>query len=336
MYLRRALLVLAVVLASLPVSAQTLDAVRQRGHLICGAADPMPGFAQKSESGLWSGFDVDFCRAVAATVFGNPDLVEFRPFTGSARFAALQSGAIDLLSRNAAWTLNRDTAFGVSYAGTSFYDGLAFMVPDTINAVSAFELDNVTVCLRDDPDERHAVKGFFAETEAAYSELRYEERADLATAYAGQSCNVMAAPASWLYAYRRMAHDSAPDRILPERLSKLPYGPVVREGDDQWFKIVRWTLFALIEAEELGVTSLNLEPMQSTRNPAIRRLLGLEDDFGTPLGLDPKWMQTVIHAVGNYGEMYQRNFGAQTGAALPRGSNSLWLQGGLLYAPPVR
>ncbi len=336
MYLRRALLVLALIFIVFPASAQTLDAVRQRGHLVCGATDPMPGFAQKSEAGLWSGFDVDFCRAVAAAVFGDPDLVEFRPLTGSARFAALQAGDIDLLARNAAWSITRDTVFGVSFAGISFYDGLALMVPDSIDVVSAFELKDVTVCLLDDPDERAAVKSFFADIGADYAELLYEERADLLVAYANERCNVLTAPASWLYAQHRLHHDVQLGRILPERLSKLPYGPVVREGDDQWFEIVRWTLYSLIEAEELGVTSLNLEPMQSTKNASIRRLLGLEGDFGSALGLDLNWMQTVIHAVGNYGEIYARNFGSQTGTALPRGSNSLYLQGGLLYAPPIR
>ncbi len=336
MYLRRALLVLALVLIVFPASAQTLDSIRQRGHLICGATDPMPGFAQKSEAGLWSGFDVDFCRAVAAAVFGDPDLVEFRSYSGSARFAALQAGDIDLLARNAAWTLTRDTAFGARFAGISFFDGLALMAQESIEVVSAFELRDVTVCLIDDPDERHVVESFFAETQADYTELRYEERADLLSAYVAKRCEVMAAPASWLYAYRRMSSENGIGHILPERLSKLPYGPVVRQGDDQWFKIVRWTLFALIDAEELGITSINLEPLQSTHSPAIRRFLGLENDFGSGLGLDPKWIQTVIRAVGNYGEIYARNFGAQTGAALPRGSNSLYMQGGLLYAPPVR
>ena len=337
MYLRRAVVLIALVFLSFPASAQTLDAVRERGHLVCGASDPIPGFAQKSEAGLWSGFDIDFCRAVAAAVFGNPDLVEFRSFTGTARFAALQSGDVDLLARNAAWTLRRDSAFGANFAGISFFDGLAFMARDTIDVVSAYELDGVGVCLLDDADERHAVESFFAETGGAYTELRYEERADLLTAYGKSRCDVLVAPSSWLYAHRRVGNgDAATGRILPERLSKLPYGPVVRQGDDQWFEIVRWTLFALINAEELGITSLNLEPMQSTRNPAIRRFLGLEGDFGSGVGLDAKWMQTVIHAVGNYGEIYARNFGAQTGAALPRGSNSLYLQGGLLYAPPVR
>ncbi len=336
MYLRRALLVLALVFASLPASAQTLDAVRQRGHLICGATDPMPGFAQKTEAGLWSGFDIDFCRAVAAAVLGDPDLVEFRSFSGSARFAALQAGSVDILARNAAWTLKRDSAYGARFVDVSFFDGLSFMAPDSIDAVSAFELDNVSVCVRDDPDERTALEKFFAETGANYAELRYEERADLADAYRQGRCDVMLAPASWLYAYKRLATDDGHGRILPERLSKLAFGPVVRAGDDRWFKIVRWTLFALIEAEELGVTSLNLEPMQSTRNPDIRRFLGLDGDFGSALGLDRDWMQTVVHAVGNYGEIYARNFGAQTGAALPRGTNALWLKGGLLYAPPIR
>jgi general L-amino acid transport system substrate-binding protein len=335
-YLRRAVLLLAFVLLALPAPAQTLEAVRTRGHLVCGATDTMPGFAQRSESGLWSGFDVDFCRAVAAAVFGNPDLVEFRPFSGSARFAALQAGDIALLARSSAWTLKRDTAYGVKFAGVSFFDGLAFMAPDSISAVSAFELNHVRVCLSDDADERRSVEDFFAETGSNYAEIRYEERADIGAAYATGRCDVAAAPASWLYANRRLANGSGSGRILPERLTKLPYGPVVREGDDQWFEIVRWTLYSLINAEELGITALNLEPMQSTRNAAIRRFLGLEGDFGSALGLDPKWMQNVIHAVGNYGELYARNFGAQTGATLPRGSNALYLQGGLLYAPPVR
>ena len=335
-YLRRALLALALVLFSFPAGAQTLDTVRQRGHLICGATDPMPGFAQRSDTGLWSGFDVDFCRAVAAAVFGNPDLVEFRSYSGAARFAALQAGEIDLLARNAAWTLERDAGYNVKYAGISFFDGLAFMAPDRIEAVSAFELDNVRVCVRNDNDERKAVEQFFADTGGRYSELLYEERADFILAYTTQRCDIIAAPASWLYAHRRMTPENGLGRILPERLSKLPYGPVVRQGDAQWFDIVKWTLIALVNAEELGLNSLNLEPMQSTRNANIRRFLGIDGDFGTPLGLDPEWMQTVVHAVGNYGEIYQRNFGAQTGAALPRGSNSLWVRGGLLYAPPVR
>ena len=336
MYLRRALLALALVLLAIPASAQTLETVRQRGHLVCGATDPMPGFAQRSEAGLWSGFDVDFCRAVAAAVFGNPDLVEFRPFTGTARFAALQAGEVDLLARNAAWTMSRDENYGVMFTGISFFDGLAFLASDSIDAVSAFELDNVRVCVSDNVDERKAVERFFADSGGNYSELVYEERSDFMLAYSTQRCDVVAAPASWLYAQRRMATTTDLGHILPERLNKLPYGPVVRQGDSQWFDIVRWTLMALVNAEELGVTSLNLEPMQSTRNPAIRRFLGIDQDFGEGLDLDRKWMQTVIHAVGNYGEIYARNFGAQTGAALPRGSNSLWVRGGLLYAPPVR
>ena len=316
-YLRRALFALALVLFSFPAGAQTLDTIRQRGHLICGAADPMPGFAQKSDSGLWSGFDVDFCRAVAAAVLGNPDLVEFRALSGTARFAALQAGEVDLLARNAGWTLTRDTVYGANFVGISFFDGLAFLAPDRIDAVSAFELDNVRVCLRDDEDERSAVAQFFAESGGQYSELLYEERADFMLAYTSQRCDVIAAPASWLYAHRRMTPDAALGRILPERLSKLPYGPVVRQGDPQWFNIVKWTLTALVAAEELGLNSLNLEPMQSTRSPNIRRFLGIDGDLGSALGLEPDWMQTVIHAVGNYGEIYQRNFGAQTGAAWP-------------------
>lgn len=316
--------------------AQTLDAVRARGHLVCGASNTLTGFAQRSEDGLWSGFDVDFCRAVAAAVLGDPDLVEFRPMAGRARVAPLETGAVDLFARGAAWTMHRDTYFGARYVGTSFFDGLAVMVPELAGIVSAYELDDVTVCVLEEPGERRAIRDFFAEAATTYTERLYEEREDLGVAYSAGLCQAIAAPASWLHAFRRALPDPASSRILPERLTKEPFGPMVRSNDDQWFNIVRWVLNVLIDAEELGVTSLNLEPMQSVRNPAIRRLMGLEGDFGAGMGLDPTWMRTVIRAVGNYGEVYARNFGTQTGAGLPRGANALWIKGGLMYAPPVR
>ncbi len=317
-------------------NAATLDNVRERGHLVCAAANPLPGFSQQSPAGLWSGFDVDFCRAVAAAVFGNPDLVEFRPLSGDSRFAQLQNGEIDVITRNAAWTVRRDTGYGAHFVATSFYDGQAFMVAQSLGFVSAYELDNVTVCVLDSGDEINNVREFFFETQATYAEVTYEDREDLSVAYQAGLCNVVTAPASWLYGIKRGLAEPATYRILPERISREPLGPVVREGDDEWFDIVQWTLFTQINAEELGVTQRNLDSMAAVRTPAIRRLLGLEGDYGTALRLDPKWMRNVIAAVGNYGEMFDRNFGPQTGAALLRGLNASWTKGGLMFAPAIR
>jgi len=313
----------------------TLKTVRERGHLICAASRSLPGFAQMND-GAWSGFDVDLCRAVAAAVLNDPNKVEFRALGGDSRFAQLQTGEIDMLSRNAPWTLKRDTGFGASYVTTMFFDGEAFMVPQSLGAVSAYELDGVSVCLIDGSDEQIAVRDFFFENQASYSEVLYQDLEDLGVAYRSGLCQAVAAPARWLNAIRRSLPEPATHRILPERITKEMIGPVVREGDDQWFELVRWTMFAIIEAEELGITSRNIESMSTVNNPAIKRLLGLEGDFGTPLGLDPKFMSRVIAAVGNYSELYERNFGPQTGASLSRGQNSLWTNGGLLYAPPVR
>lgn len=316
--------------------AATLDDVIERGHVICGATDNLPGFAQRSEEGFWSGFDVDLCRAIAAAVFNDPGKVEFRPLAGSSRFAQLQNGEIDVISRNGAWDTLRDTNYDAHYAAISFYDGQAFLVPHAQGAVSAYELDDVTVCIVDNGDNLNNIREFFFEIQASYTELTYEDREDLALAYRDGRCNVISAPASWLYGIKRQIEDPANHRILPERISRLPLGPVVRTGDDEWFNIVRWTVFALINAEELGVSQRNLESMAATRTPGIKRLLGIEGDFGTALRLDPEWMQHVIRAVGNYGEIFDRNFGPQTGAALLRGPNALWISGGLLFAPPVR
>jgi len=319
-----------------PAVAATLDDVRTRGHLVCATVDALPGFAQMGENGLWSGFDVDFCRAIATAVLGDPDLVQFRALSGKARFAHLQTGAVDLLARDAEWTLTRDSLYGVHFVATSFYDGQAFLVPESSGIVSAFELKDVRLCMVDNPDQVTAVENFFFQTQSAYSLTLYEATEDLGVAYAAGLCDAVSAPASWLNAMRRGLSDPATQRILPERLSKRPLGPVVREGDDEWFNIVKWVLYALINAEELGVTSVNVDPMLDTKNTAIKHLLGVEGDFGTPLRLKPSWARDVIHAVGNYGEIYARNFGSQTGVALPRGLNSLWTKGGLLYAPPIR
>ena len=323
-------------LAATPAAAQTLEAVRERGFLICGSSNPLPGFAQQDGEGRWSGFDVDLCRAIAAAIFGDPNLIEFRALRGEARFAGLQTGEIDVLTRNGPWTHRRDTSYGARFVATSFFDGQAFLVPQSLGLVSAYELDDVKICVTDSTGDLQRLDEFFFTNQAAYSEVVYEDIADLTVAYQAGLCQVISAAGHQLQAIRRLLPDPASHRILPERISKAALGPVVRQGDDQWFNIVKWTLYALINAEEVGITALNIDSLLAARTPAVRRILGVEGDFGTALGLSPSFMADAIRAVGNYGELYDRHFGPQTGAALLRGQNGLWGNGGLLYAPPVR
>ncbi|NMA96849.1 MAG: transporter substrate-binding domain-containing protein [Phyllobacteriaceae bacterium] len=321
--------------AVVPASAQTLETVRARGFLICGSANAIAGFAQQDTDGRWSGFDVDLCRALAAAVFGNPDLIEFRSYRGEARFAPLQTGAVDVLMRNGAWTAGRDTRFASRYVMTSFFDGQSFLVPQSLSVVSAYELDNVSICVADRSGELQALDEFFFSNQTRFTEVVYEEEADLAVAYRAGLCQVISASGRQLQAIRRDLPDPALHRILPERISKEALGPVVREDDEQWFDIVRWTLNALISAEELGVTSLNIDSLSAARTKSVRRILGIEDNFGEALGLRPTFMTDAIRAVGNYSELYDRHFGPQTGAAMLRGQNALWSNGGLLYAAPI-
>lgn len=337
-FLKPLLLLLAVScgLVTPALAQSTLQTVRDRGFLICGSANPLPGFAQQDADGRWSGFDVDLCRALAAAIFGNPDLIEFRSYRGEARFAPLQTGAVDVLTRNGAWTAGRDVRFGSRYVAPIFFDGQAFLVPQSLGAVSAYELDNVTICVVDGFGEREALDEFFFSNQTSFREVVYEENADLATAYRAGLCQVVSASGRQLQAIRRELPDPAMHRILPERISKEVLGPVVRQGDDQWFEIVRWTLYSLITAEEVGVTSLNIDSLSAARTPAVRRILGLDGDYGKALGLKPTFMTAAIRAVGNYAELYDRHFGPQTGAAMLRGQNALWSNGGLLYAPPIR
>lgn len=338
-YVFKPVLLLAAILfgmAASPAMAQTLQTVRERGFLVCGSSNPLAGFSQQDASnGNWIGFDVDLCRALAAAIFGNPDLIEFRSYRGEARFAPLQTGSVDVLMRNGAWTAGRDTRFGARYVTPSFFDGQAFLVPQSLGVVSAYELDNVSICVVDAFGELAALDEFFFSNQTTFKEVVYEETADLLTAYRAGLCQVVSASGRQLQAIRRELADPALHRILPERISKEVLGPVVREGDDEWFEIVRWTMFALITAEEVGVTSLNIDSLAAARSPAVRRILGLEGDYGSALGLRPTFMAEAIRASGNYAEIYDKNFGPQTGAAMLRGQNAIWSNGGLLYAPPI-
>ena len=269
-------------------------------------------------------------------MFGDPNLIEFRALRGETRFSPLQTGTVDVLTRTGAWTSRRDTLYDASYVATSFFDGQAFLVPGSMGVVSAFELDDISICLLDGSEEAQRLQEFFFANQASYTEVPYEDINDMAVAYQAGLCEAVSTSGRQLQAIRRALPDPANHRILPERISKELLGPVVRTGDQQWFDIVRWTLFSLIDAEELGITALNTESLVSARTPAVRRILGVEGDFGTALGLRPTFMADVLRAVGNYAELYDRHFGPQTGAALLRGQNSLWSNGGLMYAPPVR
>ncbi|MEO6014496.1 MAG: amino acid ABC transporter substrate-binding protein [Devosia sp.] len=338
----RAGALLALAVLSLPALAQTpapdgptLAAVRARGHVVCAGTDPLPGFAQLNSDGRWVGFDVDFCRAVATAVFGDPSALEYRALTGTSRFAQLQNGEIDLIARNAPWTMRRDTVYGARFLAPMFYDGQAFMVPQSLGVVSAYQLDNLRVCVLDEGDELQALQEFSFVNQANYTEVLYEDREDLAVAYGQSLCDAVSAPASWLNAMRRSLPDPQVHRILPERITKSVFGPVVRASDEQWAKIVEWTAYALINAEEAGVTSLNVQSLTAAKTHRIRRLLGLEGTFGPAMGLTPDFMKKIISAVGNYGEIFERNFGAGTGAGVSRGQNALWLNGGLIYAPNI-
>lgn len=333
--LRPLLLLAAILTLTLPASAQTLDTVRERGFLICGSSNSLAGFAQQDVDGRWSGFDVDLCRALAAGIFGNPDLIEFRSYRGEARFAPLQTGAVDVLMRNGAWTAGRDSKFGARYVVASFFDGQAFLVPQSLGVVSAYELDNVTICVADRSGELAALDEFFFSNQTSFTEVVYEEESDLAVAYRAGLCQVVSASGRQLQAIRRELTDPSQHRILPERITKEAIGPVVRDDDIAWFEIVRWTVFTLIAAEEAGVTSLNIDSLTAARSPVIRRLLGVEGDYGSGLGLRATFMTDAIRAVGNYSELYDRHFGPQTGAAMLRGQNALYSNGGLLYSPPI-
>lgn len=338
---RIAATLLALVLLTAPGVAQTLApdgptlaAVRARGHLVCASADPIAGFAQLNAEGRWVGFDVDICRAVAAAVLGNPDALEFRALSGTARFADLQTGQVDLVARDAPWTLGRDTRYGATYAASIFYDGQAFLVPEALNVVSAYQLDNLRVCVLDG-DQLQRLQEFAFQIQANFTEVVYEDREDLGVAYRQGLCDAVSSPGSWLNALQRSAPDPSAQRILPERIGKSVFGPAVRSDDVQWLKIVQWTLFALINAEEAGVTSINIESLSGAKTHRIRRLLGLEGTFGPAIGLQPDFMKRIIAAVGNYGEIFDRNFGVGTGAGVSRGQNALWLNGGLIYAPNI-
>ena len=323
-------------LATSALQAQTLKAVQDRGILNCGVSQGLIGFSIADDKGVWSGFDVDFCRAVAAAIFNDPNKVHFTPLSASERFDALHNKQIDLLSRNSTWTISRETELGLVFAGVTYYDGQAFLVPKSRNLQSALDLDGSKICVQSGTTTEPNFIDYFETNHMKYEIVRGATAAETLAAYQAGQCNVLTSDASGLYALRLQLPRPADHRILPDVISKEPLGPAVRQDDMQWFNIVKWVNFAMIDAEELGVGSETLYEAQKSQKPDVKRLLGHDGQFGKQLGLTNDWAANALRAVGNYGDVFERNAGLHSKLGIPRGLNELWTNGGILYAPPIR
>lgn len=329
--------VAAATLAAGAAGAATLDDVKAAGKLKCGVSQGLPGFSTPDDSGAWTGLDVDYCKALAAAVLGDAEAVEYVSLSAKDRFTALSSGEIDVLSRNTTWTITRDTDLGISFVGVSYYDGQGMMVPAGIGVTSAMELDGATICTNTGTTTELNITDYFKQHGMGFELVALENSDEVVAAYGAGRCDVFTTDRSGVAAERLKLADPDAHVVLPETISKEPLGPSVRSGDDQWMKISRWVLNALIEAEEYGITSANLEEMKGSNNPTVQRILGVGDnDYGAPMGLDDQWATRALMAVGNYGEIYERNVGPDTPLKLDRGVNKLWTEGGLMYAPPLR
>lgn len=315
---------------------KTLETIRERGHVLCGISETQPGFSETTEGGLRSGLDVEFCTALAAAVFGTKDAVKFWPLSANDRFKALQSGDVDVLARGAAWTLSRDTEFGARFAGVLFYDGQGFLTRRGNAVASVFELSGASICALPSVMGEQGVQEFFGAQRMRYDIVTKENWDDLVQAYAAGSCTVLTGDISLLAVARSKLKVPADHIILPELITKEPLGPAVRQDDPQWFAVVRWTLMALIEAEELGLSSANVDAKRASTEPEIRRFLGLEANLGQALGLPRDWGYQVVKNVGSYGEIFERTLGTESDLKLSRGLNNLWTKGGLMYSMPFR
>ena len=323
-------------LAAVGAQAAKLDQVKAKGFIQCGVSQGLPGFSNPDDKGNWTGLDVDFCRAVAAAVFSDPTKVKFTPLSAKDRFTALQSGDIDVLSRNTTWTISRDTSLGLNFTGVTYYDGQGFMIRKDKKVNSALELSGASVCTQTGTTTEQNVADFFRANNMPYEVIAFATADETIKAYDSGRCDVYTTDRSGLAAERLKLTNPDDHIVLPEIISKEPLGPVVSHGDDQWFDIVKWALFAQVNAEELGITSKNVDEMLKSTNPEIKRLVGTEGKFGEGLGLGNDWAFQIVKLVGNYGEMYDRNVGPDTPLKLARGTNALWTKGGLQYAPPIR
>lgn len=317
--------------------AATLDDIKARGALKCGVNPNLQGFAVKAEDGTWSGFDVDFCRAVAAAALGDAAKVEYVPLNAQQRFEAVANGTVDILARNTTWTMERETKLKLRFPGISYHDGQGFIVKKLLGVTSALNLSGAAICFQTGTTSEPNVEDFFREKDMVFQPVRFEKLDELIKAFDEGKCDTMTTDVSFLYAVRLRLSNPDDAMVLQDVISKEPLGPVIRQGDDQWFNIVRWTLFALINAEEMGITAASVDQFKAeSKRGDVRRLLGLEGSFGADVGLDPDWATRAIKAAGNYGEIFERNLGEQTPLQINRGINALWNAGGLLYAPPVR
>jgi general L-amino acid transport system substrate-binding protein len=331
------ILALAVVIAAQSATAQTtLKAVKDRGILNCGAHGSLAGFGLPDAQGKWTGLDVDVCRAIAAAIFNDPTKVKFVPLTAKDRFTALQSGEIDVLSRNTTWTLSRDTSLGLNFTGVDYYDGQGFMVHKSLKVNSALELNGASVCVQQGTTTELNLADYFRAHKMQLKTVTFATANEAVKAYDAGRCDTYTTDASGLYAERLRLSNPDDNIVLPEIISKEPLGPVVRHGDDQWFDIVKWVLFAMINAEELGITQKNVDDMMKSSNPAIKRFVGTEGNYGEQLGLTKDWGVRIVKLVGNYGESFERNVGQGSPLKIERGLNNLWNKGGIQYAPPIR
>jgi general L-amino acid transport system substrate-binding protein len=317
-------------------SAQTLKAVKDRGQLQCGANGTLAGFGMPDPQGNWTGFDVEFCRAIAAAIFDDPTKVRFVPLTSANRFTALQSGEIDVLSRNTTWTMSRDTSLGVDFAAVNYYDGQGFMVHKALKVSSALELNDAAVCVQQGTTTELNLADYFRANHMSLKTVTFATADEAIKAYEAGRCDSYTTDSSGLYGERVLLSNPNDNIVLPEIISKEPLSPAVRQGDDAWEDIVRWTHYIMVNAEELGVTKANLDEQMKSTNPEIRRLLGVEGQFGEGLGLTNDWGARIIKAVGNYGESFERSIGQGSPLKIARGLNALWTKGGLQYGLPVR
>ncbi len=329
-------------IAATAAAAGTLDDVKQKGFLQCGVTTGLMGFAMPDSANNWTGLDVDFCRAVAAAIFNDPSKVKYTPLSAKERFTALQSGEVDLLSRNTTWTMSRDTSLGLKFAGVMYYDGQGFMVRKSLGVDSALKLDGATVCTQTGTTTELNLADYFKANNMKYQVVSMENQDEVRVAYEEGRCDIFTTDQSGLYAERLVLKAPEEHMVLPEIISKEPLGPLVRQGDDAWFNVIKWTYFALLNAEELGVTQANVMEMASSANPELKRLLGAKSEdgsaagFGTGIGLPEEWVVNIVKATGNYAEIFERNVGLNTPLKIARGKNALWRDGGLQYAPPIR
>jgi len=331
------LLLLAIGRAGPAAASPTVDAIRSRGELACGVSTGVAGWSQPDSQGHWTGFDVDMCRAIAAAVIGNADKVKFVPLSAQQRFTALQAGEVDVLSNRATWSLIRDASLGINFLTIVFYDGQSFLVPKKLNLKSARELAGATICVQPGTTSELNLADYLRTNHVDAKVLTIEDRDAVEQAYFSGRCDSFSTDATSLAATRAGRAASADDHvILPERISKEPLSPAVRRGDDEFFGIAKWCIYAVIDAEEKGVTSANVDQMLKSENPEIQRMLGVTPGMGKALGLDEQWAYRIVKQVGNYSEIFERNVGINTPLHLERGQNALWTHGGMIYAPPIR